>query len=52
MWTRGAASFRQPKIYVAATLSPVLKSVLAALADPHWSAAMVEEYAALMSNDI
>jgi hypothetical protein len=37
-------------IYITATLSPILKSVWAALPDPHWRAAMEEEYATLMSN--
>jgi hypothetical protein len=42
MQTRGAAGFRQPKLYVAATLSPIAKSVRAALIDPHWWVAMKE----------
>jgi hypothetical protein len=49
--TRGVASFQQPKLYIIATLSPVLKLVWAALADPHWRVAMEEEYATLMPND-
>jgi hypothetical protein len=32
------------------SLSPFLKSVQASLADPHWRAAMGEEYTTLMSN--
>jgi hypothetical protein len=40
-----------PKLYIAATLSPVLKSVWAVLADPHWRVAMEEEHITLMSND-
>jgi hypothetical protein len=32
-------------------LSPIPKSAQAALTDPHWWAAMEEEYATLMSND-
>jgi hypothetical protein len=51
MWTRGAVSFRQPKLYVTATLSLVLKSVRFALTFPHWWAAMEEECATLMSNN-
>jgi hypothetical protein len=50
MRNQGVASFRQPKLYIATTLSPVLKSVRATLIDPHWWVAMEEEYAALMSN--
>jgi hypothetical protein len=50
MWTRVDAGFWQPKLYVAATLSPIPKSVWAALANPHWQAAMEEEYTTLMSN--
>jgi hypothetical protein len=34
-----------------ATLSPIPKSVRAALTDSHWLAAMEEEYVTLMSND-
>jgi hypothetical protein len=51
MWTHGATGFLQPKLYITATLSPVLKSVRTTLIDPHWWAAMEEEYATLMSND-
>jgi hypothetical protein len=50
MRTREAADFRQPKLYIAATLSPIPKLVRAALADPHWQAAMEEEYSTLISN--
>jgi hypothetical protein len=50
MRTRGVVSFHQPKLYIAATLSPISESVHATLTDPHWRAAMEEEYAALMSN--
>jgi hypothetical protein len=50
MRTQGATGFRQPKLYVAATISLVPKLVQVALTDPHWRAAMEEEYVALMSN--
>jgi hypothetical protein len=52
MRTRATVDFRQPKLYITATLSPILKSVQATLTDPHSRAAMEEEYVALMSNDI
>jgi hypothetical protein len=51
MRTRGAVGFLQPKLYVAATLTPIPKSVRVALADPNWQATMEEEYVTLMSND-
>jgi hypothetical protein len=38
----GATGLWQPKLYITATLSPVLKSVWATLVDPHWRAAMEE----------
>jgi hypothetical protein len=50
MQTRGAAGFRQPKLYIAATLSLFLKFVHVTLANPHWWAAMEKEYVTLMSN--
>jgi hypothetical protein len=50
MVTRGKAGFRQPALYLATAVSPILQSVRAALTDPHWRDAMEEEYAALKSN--
>jgi hypothetical protein len=52
MQTRGAVSFRQPKLYIAATLSLslFLKFVHVTLTNPHWWAAMEKEYVTLMSN--
>jgi hypothetical protein len=40
MRTYGAIGFWQPKLYIAVTLSPILKSVRVTLADPHWRVAM------------
>jgi hypothetical protein len=40
MRTRGADDFYQPVQYLATTLSPILKSVRATLANPHWRASM------------
>jgi hypothetical protein len=51
MRTWGVADFWQTKLYITTTLSPILKSVWTALANPHWRAAMEEECVALMSND-
>jgi hypothetical protein len=51
MRSHGAVGFQQLKLYIAATVSPIPKSVWAALADPHWWTTMEEEYATLMSND-
>jgi hypothetical protein len=50
MVTRGKAGFRRPTLYLATAVSPIPQSVRAALTDPHWRAAMEEEYAALKSN--
>ena len=52
MRTRGKTGFRQPRLNLQAmAISPIPSSVRAALADPSWRAAMMEEYAALQSND-
>jgi hypothetical protein len=51
MQTRGAVGFRQPKLYIITTLSPIPKLVWVTLDDPQWRAAMAEEYATLMSNN-
>jgi hypothetical protein len=50
MVTHGKAGFRQPALYLATMVSPILQSIRAALTDPHWRAAMEEEYATLKSN--
>ena len=55
MRTRGKSGFRLPSkrlnFLVQPTLSPITKSYKSALLDPNWSAAMKEEYHALVSND-
>jgi len=52
MRTRGKKGFRQPHLNLQATaISPIPSSVRAALTDPNWRAVMMEEYAALQSND-
>jgi hypothetical protein len=50
MVTRGKAGFRQLALYLATAVSPIPQSVRATLTDPHWRAAMEEEYVALKSN--
>ncbi|WVZ81794.1 LOW QUALITY PROTEIN: hypothetical protein U9M48_029135 [Paspalum notatum var. saurae] len=56
MVTRRAAGVLRPKVLsVVATeprISPVLSSVRDALAYPHWSLALEEEYAALLANQM
>jgi hypothetical protein len=51
MTTRAMQSLRFPTAYVAAPISPIPKSFHAALADPNWRTAMVEEYDTLISNN-
>jgi hypothetical protein len=43
--------FQQPKLYITATLVVVQKSVSVTLTDPHWQAAVEEEYMTLVFND-
>jgi hypothetical protein len=43
--------FQQPKLYIAATLVVVQKSISVTLVDPHWQAAVEEEYTTLVFND-
>jgi hypothetical protein len=49
--SEGLPASGKPKLYIIATLSRIPKLVRAALADPHWWAAMEDEYTALMSSD-
>ena len=52
MVTRGKDGFRQPYIGLhSVQLSPIPKTFRSALADPHWRAAMEEEYSTLLSNN-
>ncbi|WVZ79627.1 hypothetical protein U9M48_027185, partial [Paspalum notatum var. saurae] len=51
MSTRGKLGFRQPALFHATSLSPVPRTYRAALADPHWRAAMEKEHAALLQNN-
>jgi len=52
MVTRGKDGFRQLYIGLhSVQLSPILKTFRSALADPHWRAAMEEEYSVLLSNN-
>jgi len=52
MRTRGKTGFRQPRLILqTSAISSIPSSVWAALADSNWHAAMMEEYAALQSND-
>ena len=50
MRTRGKSGFRQPVTLQATTLSPIPRTYQAALTDPHWRAAMQEEFSALLAN--
>jgi hypothetical protein len=59
MITRGKTGFRVvhdrlvlPTMTSSLTPSPVPSSARAVLADPHWSAAMEEEYGALISTEL
>jgi hypothetical protein len=52
--SRGKSGFRQPVDRLnltASLLSSVPKSVRSALVDPHWRAAMLDEFDALLAND-
>jgi hypothetical protein len=51
MTTRGKRGLRFPALFEASALSPIPRSYRAALADPHWRAAMEQEYAALIGNN-
>ena len=51
MTTRAKHGFRQPAAYNTALLSPVPRTYRAALADPNWRAAMLDEHAALLQNN-
>jgi hypothetical protein len=51
MTTRGKRGLRFPALFEASALSPIPRSYRAALADPHWRAAMEQEYAALVGNN-
>jgi hypothetical protein len=51
MTTRGKRGLRFPALFEASALSPIPRSYRAALADPHWHAAMEQEYAALVGNN-
>ena len=56
MLTRGKAGIRTPKpifdlqATLPPTVSPLPKTYRGALKDPHWRAAMLEEYNALLTN--
>ena len=50
MRTRGKAGFRQPAALQTTSLSPIPRTYRVALADPHWRAAMQEEFSALLVN--
>jgi histone deacetylase 1/2 len=51
MVTRAKQGLWFPAAYVAEPISPIPKSYCSALADPHWRAAMEEEYGAMLSNN-
>jgi hypothetical protein len=51
MTTRGKRGLRFPALFEASALSPIPRSYRVALADPHWRAAMEQEYAALVGNN-
>ena len=50
MTTRAKAGLRFPSVHHTMSLSPVPRTFRSALADPHWRAAMEEEYSALLQN--
>jgi hypothetical protein len=50
MATQGKHGFRVPVLFIATSLSPVLKTYRGGLADPAWRSAMLEEYDALLQN--
>ena len=50
MRTRGKAGFRQPVTLQAVSLLPLPRTYHAALANPNWCAAMLDEFSALLSN--
>jgi hypothetical protein len=51
MTTRGKRGLRFPALFEASALSPIPRSYRAALVNPHWRAAMEQEYAALVGNN-
>jgi histone deacetylase 1/2 len=51
MRTRGKRGIRMPALFQTAPLSPIPRTYRAALADPHWRAAMEVEYSALLTNN-